>query len=308
MQTIIGAGGSIGKALAPELFRYTTNVRLVSRNPSPVTGKEETVAADITDTAAARAAIAGSEVVYLVAGLPYKLKTWQQQWPVIMRNVIDACRHACARLVFFDNMYMYAAEGLHNITEEQAINPPSKKGIVRAQIADMLLQATRQGSLKAMIARSSDFYGPAVGNSILNETVYKNMKKGKKGMWMVDAGKTHSFTYVPDAAKATALLGNTADAWNQVWHLPTASGKLNGKQWVELFAAALQQPARYTVLSRPMLKMLGLFIPVLKESYEMMYQYDRDYFFNSEKFMKRFPDFPVTAYEAGVRATIHVDD
>ena len=27
--------------------------------------------------------------------------------------------------------------------------------------------------------------------------------------------------YTPDAARAVALLGNTPDAFNQVWHLPT---------------------------------------------------------------------------------------
>jgi nucleoside-diphosphate-sugar epimerase len=36
---------------------------------------------------------------------------------------------------------------------------------------------------------------------------------------------------------------------------------------------------------------------------EMMYQYDRDYFFDSSKFEKRF-NFRTTPYEEGVKLTI----
>jgi hypothetical protein len=52
-----------------------------------------------------------------------------------------------------------------------------------------------------------------------------------------------------------------------------------------------------------MIKLLGFFIPILGEIHEMLYQYDRDYFFNSQKFVQRFPDFKITPYEAGVKQT-----
>jgi hypothetical protein len=37
---------------------------------------------------------------------------------------------------------------------------------------------------------------------------------------------------------------------------------------------------------------LGVFIPVLKEIKEMAYQYDRDYYFDSTKFNRRFEYTP----------------
>lgn len=307
MQTILGAGGAVGKVLAKELRRYTNKVRLVSRKPLAVSGQDQWVGADLTDAAATEAAVMGSKVVYLVAGLPYKLKVWQQQWPVIMQNVTDACIRQGARLVFFDNIYMYDAAALNNMKEGSPVNPPSRKGMIRKQIAEQLLQTTEDGKLHALIARSADFYGPGVDTSVLLETVYKNMRKGRKPMWMVDAEKIHSFTYVPDAARATALLGNSPDAFNEVWHLPTSPEHLNGRQWVELFARHMNRPATCSVLSKRTIRLLGYFIPVLKESYEMLYQYDRDYFFNSEKFMRRYPDFLVTGYEEGVREIVAAD-
>src|SRR6476646_1977201 len=128
MQTILGANGAIGKSLAKELQRYTDKVRLVSRHPKKVNEGDELVTADLNNAAQTDAAVQGSEVVFLTAGLDYKLKVWQAQWPEIMRNVITACKKHNAKLVFFDNIYMYDKNSLDNITENAPINPPSKKG------------------------------------------------------------------------------------------------------------------------------------------------------------------------------------
>lgn len=307
MQTILGSGGAIGTSLAKELPKYTDNIRLVSRTPKRINDQDELVTADLTDAAATAAAIKDSEVVYLLAGLQYKLKVWQQQWPVIMQNVIEACKQHNAKLVFFDNIYMYDQNSLGNMTEETLLNPPSKKGKIRDAIAQKLLNEVKAGNINALIARSADFYGPNVGTSVLNETVYKNLKNGKKAQWLVDATKIHSFTFVPDAARATALLGNTPDTYNQVWHLPTSSEKITGKDWIERFATGLNTAPKYTTLSKGLIKLLGFFIPVLGEMHEMLYQYDRNYFFNSQKFMNWFPEFKITSYENGIKQTVAAD-
>jgi hypothetical protein len=50
---------------------------------------------------------------------------------------------------------------------------------------------------------------------------------------------------------------------------------------------------------------MGLFMPLMKELYEMGYQYDRDYVFKSTKFEKRFNIKPTPAEEA-VKAVIQM--
>lgn len=107
MQVILGAGGAIGKDLAKELKNYTPKVRLVSRNPQKINETDELFPGDLTDGQFVEKAIEGAKVAYLIAGLPYRLKTWKQQWPLIMRNVISACKKHRCKLVFFDNMYLY---------------------------------------------------------------------------------------------------------------------------------------------------------------------------------------------------------
>jgi len=304
MQTILGANGTIGSVLAKELVKYTDKIRLVSRNPRKVNVTDELFPADLTNPAILDQAVEGSDVVYLVVGLDYNLKVWEEKWPILMKATINACINHKARLVFFDNVYMYDINAIPHMTEESPVNPPSKKGSVRKQIFQMIMDEVKAGRLMALIARSADFYGPDNNRSFVNEMVYKNFLKGSRANWFVNADKKHSFTYTPDAAKATALLGNTEDAYNTIWHLPTDKNVLTGRQFVELFSREMKVKNKIFVMPLWIIKIAGLFIPVLKEMPEMMYQYDRDYFFDSSKFEKRFK-FKTTTYQEGVKLTVH---
>lgn len=295
MQTILGANGVIGKGLAKELLTYTSDIRLVSRHPQVVNVKDQLMSADLTKADQVDKAVAGSEIVYLTVGLEYNIRVWRAQWPVIMHNVIESCKKHGAKLVFFDNVYMYDRDLMGNMIEETLIRPTSKKGVVRAQIESMLKKEMNDGALAALIARSADFIGPA--NSVLVEMVYKNFSKGKKANWFSKTNNIHSFTNTLDAARGTAKLGNAPDAYGQVWHLPTSDARLTGKDWIGLFAKEMNVKPVFSALPNWMLGLLGLFIPVMRELKEMAYQYDRDYFFNSSKFNKRFGYTPVTPGE-----------
>jgi nucleoside-diphosphate-sugar epimerase len=167
----------------------------------------------------------------------------------------------------------------------------------------MILSEVKKETLTALIARSADFYGPGGTNSVLQTLVTDNLQKGKKSNWPADADKIHNFTYTPDAAKATALLGNTPDAYNQVWHLPTDSTPLTGRQWAALFAEAMSGKAGVQVMPPWLFSVLGVFIPFLGEFKPMLYQYDQNYFFDSSKFSQRF-DFATTTPQQAVDAIV----
>jgi len=307
MQTILGAGGPIGIELAKALKTYTNEIRLVSRNPKKVNETDELMAADLLNTDNVRQAVEGSEVVYVTVGFPYRLKVWQVCWPKFMSDVIAACKEYNAKLVFFDNMYLYDPKYQNRMTEETPINPPSKKGIIRAKIARMIMDEVNAGTLTALIARSADFYGPGIrSSSMLNETIVKPLRIGGKANLLGSVNAKHSYTYTPDAAKATAILGNTEDAWNQVWHLPTAGNPPTGAEMVGLVASELGVQARYQKVTSYMVWILGFFTPIMKEILEMMYQNKKDYIFDSSKFENRF-DFKPTTYPLGIKETINTD-
>ena len=303
MQTILGANGTIGSVLAKELTTYTDKIRLISRNPRKVNESDELFPADLSYPAIVDEAVEGSDVVYIVVGFDYNLKVWEEKWPNLIRATIDACIKHNVRLVFFDNVYMYDINAISHMTEESMINPPSRKGSVRKQIAQMIMDEVKAGKLMALIARSADFYGPGNERSFVTEMVYKNFLKGMRANWFINPDKKHSFTYTPDAAKATAMLGNTEDAFNTVWHLPTDKNTLTGREFITLFAHEMNVANKVFVMPAWLIRVVGTFIPIMKEMPEMMYQYDRDYFFDSSKFEKKF-NFKTTSYQEGVKLTV----
>ncbi len=301
MQVVLGSGGVIGTGLAKILPQYTDIVRLVSRHPSAINQNDELVRADLTDYSQTEKAVENADIAYLVPGMEYKISVWQRDWPKIMTNVINACRKFNTKLVFFDNVYAYGkVDGW--MSEDTPMNPSSKKGEVRARIAEQLTNEYKQGSIKAIIARAADFNGPTK-STFVHPLVYEKVMNGKKAQWFIDAELKHSLTYTADAAKATALLGNTPDAYNRVWHLPSDKNAPTGKEFIRMVEDTYGKNTGYTTLSRWMLKMVGLFIPVIREMDEMMYQYDSEYLFDSSDFENHF--FKATPMKKSVEETVN---
>jgi len=299
MHTILGAGGPVANVLTQELLNHNETIRLVSRKPINPTDKNISwQKADLLNYNEVLEATKGSTVIYLCAGLVYDAKIWQQQWPVIMQNVINATKAANARLIFFDNVYMY---GLVDgpMTEETPYKPVSEKGKVRVKIADQLMGEVKAGKIQASILRAADFYGTDSKNSSFDMMVLDKYAQKQSAQWIGDPKVKHNFTYIPDAGKAMYLLGQNPQSDNQIWHAPTAK-TLTGKEFIELAAIIYHVKPKFMRINKFMMWVFGLFNKVVAGAVEMYYQYDRDYDFNSDKFEKAFNIKP-TSYEDGIK-------
>jgi nucleoside-diphosphate-sugar epimerase len=294
---VLGAGGAIARELTRELLAARQPVRLVSRRPPSVTGVLETKTADLADHKQALQAVTGSSIAYLCVGLKYDLQIWHELWPKIMQNTIDACKAHGAKLVFFDNVYMYGHVN-GPMTEETPYNPCSKKGELRAQIATHLMDEARAGNLTAMIARAADFYGPDCGTSILNLLVIDRLAAGKRAWWLGNIRSKHSFTFTPDAGRALLRLALEDRSYQQIWHLPTARPAATGREWIDLCAEVIGRTPKHVTLSRPLVMLMGMFDPTMYEIYEMLYQNEDDYVFDSSKIERIFEIAPTPMREA----------
>jgi nucleoside-diphosphate-sugar epimerase len=300
--TILGAGGSIGNPLAIELLQANEKVRLVSRSNFSMPGAES-VKADITSYEETFNSIRDSDFVYVCVGLPYNLKFWTEFWPRIMQNIIDACKKVNCHLIFFDNVYMYGkVDG--KMTESTPFKPCSKKGEIRARIAMNLENEMKLNNISAIIARSADLYGPyADKGSIPYILVIDKYLKGQKAQWLVSDKPVHSYTYTFDCAKAMYLLSQHKECFNQVWHMPTFNPGITGKTFIEIAAKETKMLPKYMILNKWMLKLAGLFDKTVSESYEMLYQSEFDYYFDSTKFNEYFSFQPMN-YPEGIKQTV----
>jgi nucleoside-diphosphate-sugar epimerase len=301
LHTILGANGAIATELTTVLQSNAQKIRLVSRHPKPVEGAE-IFQADALNRDQVFRAVKGSDIVYLLVGLEYKKKVWETSWPIIMRNTIDACKATGARLIFFDNVYMYGrVKG--KMTESTPFNPSSEKGKIRAGIDEILLKEMNAGSLQAIIAKSADFYGPhASKTSVPGILVFDRMKKGKSAQWFINAKLAHSFTYTPDAAKGLYMLATKDSAYGQTWHLPSVLPALTGNEFIAMAAKYMHVSVRVQVLPKWLIQVVGWFNPIMKELAEMLYQNEFSYEFDSSRFEKAF-QFKPTSYEEGIRQT-----
>ncbi|CAL1517861.1 NAD-dependent epimerase/dehydratase family protein [Chitinophaga sp. MM2321] len=303
LYTILGAGGIIANELCLELTKNGKQVRLVGRSPKTFAGITNLVTADLTDYAQTKQAVNGSAIVFLTAGLKYDRKLWATAWPKIMTNVINACKEAGAKLIFFDNVYSY---GLVDgpMKEDTTYHPSSHKGEVRAAIATQLMDEVKAGNMTASIARAADFYGPGADKTgFLNLLIIDRFKKNSSAMWLGKDNVTHSYTFTPDAGKGLYLLSQDAQSWNQIWHLPTTNPAPNGKTYVELIAGQMGIKPRYMKLGSFMIGLSGLFDTTIGELGEMLYQNNHPYIFDSSKF-ENYYQFKPTSYEEGIRLTL----
>lgn len=302
---LIGAG-PVGRLAAQALAAEGHAVTLASRRkPVPDTGLPH-VRLDARDGAALQRAARGASHIHLTLGLPYRTAVWQRDWPRIMRNAMEAALAQRAGLVWFDNVYAYGPLPLQvPLREDHALAPPSRKGRVRAQLLRMLAEAERQSGLRWLVARSADFYGPQVtGNSMLHVLAMQRQLRGRAAWWLGDPDARHSFTYVPDAGRALARLALDPDAWQQAWHLPTASPAPSARELLEQSARLLGAPTAVHAVPEAWTRIASWLVPPLREVSQMLYQFRQDYVFSSAKFEGRYPEFRITPYAEGLAATV----
>ncbi|GEN69582.1 NAD-dependent epimerase/dehydratase family protein [Chryseobacterium rhizosphaerae] len=300
MQTILGANGQIGQELAKELKRnYTSDIRIVSRKAVKVNDTDTVFSADLTDRNKAIEAVKGSDIAYFTLGLPMDTDLWEEQFTMILRNVIDACKINGTKLVFFDNTYMYPQNN-QVLTEQTAFAPVGRKGRVRKEMTDMLLKEMAAGTIEAVICRAPEFYGPGKTQSITNSLIFNAIKEDKKLKVPLRDNKLRSLIWTPDASSATALIGNTPDAFGQTWHLPVDDHKLTYQQFIALVSEIYGKEFRYSVIPKMAFRIGALFNKNAKELLELLPRYEYDNLFDDSQFRKRFPDFKVTTYRQGI--------
>ncbi|HAT3994075.1 TPA: NAD-dependent epimerase/dehydratase family protein [Elizabethkingia anophelis] len=300
MQTILGANGQIGEELARELKRnFTSDIRIVSRRAQKVNDTDEVFSADLSVREKAIEAVKGSEIVYFTLGLPISSDLWEKQFPVILRNVIDACKVNGTKLVFFDNTYMYPQDD-RILTENTAFDPVGRKGRVRRQMAEMVLKEIQSGALEAVICRAPEFYGPAKTQSITNTLIFNNIKEGKTLKVPLSDKKKRSLIWTPDASRATALIGNTPDAFGQTWHLPVDKSHPTYREFIRIASEIYGRDLKYSVVPRFVFSIGALFNKKMKELLELLPRYEYNNIFDDSKFRNKFPNFQVTSYQQGI--------
>jgi nucleoside-diphosphate-sugar epimerase len=104
-------------------------------------------------------------------------------------------------------------------------------------------------------------------------------------------------------ARSLVTLGERDEADGQVWHLPAAE-PLTGRQFLELLFEEAAGAPKIGVASRPVIRIGGLFNPLLRELNETLYQFERPFISDASKFQAAFGPFEPTPHRAAVSRTV----
>lgn len=301
LHVVFGAG-PLGLALLRALEARKLPTRLVTRGGKRAIGSAtpfEWFEADATDARSAQRACAGASVVYHCAGAPYH--RWAELLPRMMDGIAGAARVAEAKLIYADNLYLYG-KVTGRMSEELRSNPNSRKGQVRAQLADRLLEAHHRGALRAAIGRGSDFFGPSVLLSHAGNKLFPQALAGKPTDVLGDPDKLHSFTFIDDFAAALVVLGQRDEALGRAWHVPTSEA-LTHRAFIERVYRLAGTEAKLRAVPRAVVSLLALADPTLREVKEMLYQFEDDFVIDSSRFTRTFGLAP-TALDDAINATL----
>lgn len=297
---VIGCG-PIGMAVMQELIRKKIPFKMASKSGKAlVPDTVEVIPLDASDPQAVRKAAQNAAVVYNCTNVPYN--RWGDLLPQIHQGIIEGVAGTEAKLVVMENLYMYGSGNGKPLTENSAYQPISRKGKVRAQLSQALFEAHHQGKIQAVSGRSSDFFGPFALQSALGERVFYSALKGKAAQVLGNPDLLHTYSYVPDIGRALVLLSEREEALGQAWHLPNPE-TVTTRKIIDIISQKIGRPVKIQAASRRLLRLMGIFNPIVRELVEMMYEFEAPFVVDDSKFRQTF-HLSATPLEQAIEETI----
>jgi nucleoside-diphosphate-sugar epimerase len=288
IQHVVLGTGAIGRAVAEELVVRGEAVRMVNRSgkmeeaPAGV----EVVASDLYDPKNVRDVTRGATVVYQASQPHYN--QWPEKFPPLQKSIIDGLTGSGAKLVLIENIYMYGEMNGSAFIEDTPHRAHTRKGRVRGEISNSAFAAHKEGRVRVTAARGGNFFGPWGTDSTMGGRVFYPLLHGKPAQLIGRTDLPHTHTYVKDFGKALVILGESDEADGHAWHVPNDQAKMTQGELVRLFAEAAGVEPKMSSMGKLMMSIGGLFIPEAKESVEMMYEFEKPFVIDSNKFEQTF--------------------
>jgi nucleoside-diphosphate-sugar epimerase len=293
---VVFGTGAVGMAVMDALARRGKRVRMVNRSGrARVPYGVEVVGGDATDEGFAREASEGASVVYNALNPPYN--KWPELFPRLQAGVLEGTAATGAKLVAMENLYMYGPTGGRPLTEDLPYAANTRKGTVRARMSQELMEAHTSGRVRVAIGRASDFFGPRVLASAAGEQVFGRAVEGKSAQVAGDPDQPHTYSYVPDIGKGLVILGEREEALGRAWHLPSPE-TVTTRQFVEMIFEEAGKPARIQAAPKIVLRALGIFNPALRETIEMLYEFEEPFIVDDSSFERAFGEQATPLREA----------
>jgi len=300
LHVIFGAG-PVGLAVMDELLARGKQVRLVTRSGRvDVPDGVEAEAGDAAELDVTERVCQGAAVVYICCSPPYD--KWPELFPPLQNGILVGAVHAGAKIVSMENLYMYGETRGKPVTEDLNFDAYTRKGMIRARMAEELMSAHQSGRVRVVSARASDFFGPRALFSAMGERVFYPALAGKKVQVLGNPDLPHTMSYVPDIARALVLLAEKDEALGKAWHIPGPE-TVTTREFIERVFSVTGKKPGIQASPRFMVKLMGNFLPVMRELYEMLYLWEEPVILDHSRFEAAF-GFEATPLDEAIAQTV----
>ena len=302
---ILGGTGSIGYAFAQEVLRHNEQATLLVRNipkAEKLFGRHATlklVAGDVQDLPLLQQL--GTAATHIFHGINYPYPQWAGNMERATQNVLEAATLNKAIVLFPGNIYNYGLTPLIKETSPQ--QPNTRKGAIRVKLEQLLQEAASEDKCRIINLRLPDFWGP----NVLNEgiaPIFRGALTGKAMPWLIRNDIPHQLVYTPDAARAFYELVMLQPQEPYVLYNYAGDVVPDIKQWQAAIAKAAGTRPKYKLFPKGLFKVLGWFIPTMKEIYEMSYLWENTLLLDDEKLRQTLPDFRNTPMQQAIADTL----
>jgi len=274
LHVIVGKG-PVGTTTAEELAARGHTVRVLSRSGGTSTDVVEHRAVDAADAEALARAAAGADALYNAVNPAYS--RWPTDWPPVAAALLTAAERTGAVLVTMGNLYGYGRPSAP-MTPDSPLAATDVKGRVRNRMWADALAAHEAGRVRITEARAADFVGPQVpaGQSHLTRQL-PALRAGRRAWVVGDPDARRSWAYLPDVAATLATLGTDERALGRAWHVPTTAPRTQREALADLAAAMGAPAARVSGIPWPVLRAVGVAVPMMREVVAIRHQFDQEY-------------------------------
>ncbi|PXW27274.1 NAD-dependent epimerase/dehydratase family protein [Paraburkholderia caballeronis] len=300
---LFGATGATGARIAAALRAAGRPRRMIARSRAQLAAAfgddpdAELVEWNPDDPASIVAAATGVDTAVYLVGVPYHRF---ELHPQLMRKTIDGLVAAGVRqLILIGTVYPYGRARTNPVTESHPREPHTFKGRMRLEQENLVLAAHGRSGLSTLVLRLPDFYGPGVERSLLN-SLFNAAATGSRAQMLGPIDAPHEFVFLPDVGPVVETLTRTPNAFGRVLHLAGAGTITQREIASRAFALAGRTP-KLMVAGKPMLRVLGLFNPLMRELVEMHYLLAEPLVLDDSKLRALIGPIHKTSYEEGIR-------
>lgn len=303
---LFGATGAAGASIAAALRDAGRPRRMIARSLAQLQaafgadGAAELVTWNPDDPASVVAAAAGLDTAIYLVGVPYDRF---ELHPQLMQKTLDGLLAAGVRqLILIGTVYPYGRARSSPVNESHPREPHTFKGKMRLAQENLVLDAHGRSGLSTLVLRLPDFYGPGIDKSLLHG-VFTAAAQGGRAQMVGPIDIAHEFIFLPDIGPVIDTLSRTPRAFGRVLHL-AGDATMTQREIAQRAFSIAGTTLKLTVAGKSMLRVLGLFNPVMRELVEMHYLQTDPLVLDDTALQQLIGPIAKTSWEDGIRSSL----